>query len=89
MTEIFTLLNNNLCNLFQVATNQSGRGVLRLLRIQQQINLICVPAMCLQLALFANNPNHVPQWLCLSDQIMWTIVTLNRIISDTVLALGR
>ena len=89
MTEIFTLMNNNLGNLFQVATNQSGRGVLRLLRIQQQINLICVPAMCLQLALFANNPNHVPQWLCLSDQIMWTIVTLNRIISDTVLALGR
>ena len=89
MTEIFTLLNNNLCNLFQVATNQSGRGVLRLLLIQQQINMICVPAMCLQIFLFANLPIHTPQWLCLSKDIMWRIVALNRIINDAVIAVGR
>ena len=75
--------------LIQVATNQSGRGVLRLLLIQHQINMICVPAMCLQIFLFANLPIHTPQWLCMFDGIMWTIVALNRIISDAVVAVGR
>ena len=72
-----------------MATNQSGRGVLRLLLIQQQINMICVPAMCLQIFLCANVPIHTPQWLCMFDGIMWTIVALNRIISDAVVAVGR
>ena len=76
-------------HLIQVATNQSGRGVLRLLLIQQQINMICVPAMYLQIFLFANLPIHTPQWLCMFDGIMWTIVALNRIISDAVVAVGR
>ena len=76
-------------HLIQVANDQSGRGVLRLLLIQQQINMICVPAMCLQIFLLANLPIHTPQWLCMFDGIMWTIVALNRIISDAVVAVGR
>ena len=86
---ILFFLYIKLYHLIQVATNQSGRGVLRLLLIQQQINMICVPAMCLQIFLFANLPIHTPQWLCMFDGIMWTIVALNRIISDAVVAVGR
>ena len=74
---------------FQVATNKSGRGVLRLLLIQQQINLICIPAICLQLLLFANPSINVPQVICLSIEIMHMIVTLNRVLGDTIVALGR
>ena len=86
---IIFFLYIKLYHLIQVATNQSGRGVLRLLLIQQQINMICVPAMCLQILLFAKLPIHTPQWLCLSNTIVWTIVALNRIISDAVVAVGR
>ena len=75
--------------IFQVATNKSGRGVLRLLLIQQQLNLICIPAICLQLMLFANPSIRVPQMICLSIEIMHVIVTVNRILSDNAVALGR
>ena len=86
---ILFFLYIKLYHLIQVATNQSGRGVLRLLLIQHQINMICVPAMCLQIFLLANLPIHTPQWLCLFNEIMWTIVALNRIMNDAVVALGR
>ena len=76
-------------HLIQVATNQRGRGVLRLLLIQKQINMICVPAMCLQMFLLASQPSHVTQWVCLSDHIMWIIVALNQTVGDAVVAVGR
>ena len=77
------------CIHFQVATNAKGRGVLRLLLVQQQINLLCIPALCLQLFAMVNSSQQQPRVLCLILEILYNIVTVNRVVSDMAVSLGR
>ena len=74
---------------FQVASDARGRGVLRLLLRQQQINLLCIPALCLQVVLLTYPSTKMPPALCLSFDIAALLVCVNRIISIFTIALGR
>ena len=80
-------------NSFQVATNAKGRGVLRLLLLQQQINMLEVPVICLQLTLLA-----FPDWrapvkdyraFCTVFDIITRFTLMVRYMSNFVIALGR
>ena len=74
---------------FQIATGASGRGVLRLLLIQQQINLLCIPAICLQLYIVAFPSAILPSFLCLILEVLLLIVSTNGTIGHITVALGR
>ena len=63
--------------------------MLRLLLIQQQINLLCIPAICLQLVMVADPSTDMPHLLCLTLEFLFTIVAANRAVSDLAVALGR
>ena len=69
---------------FQIASTARGRGVLRLLLIQQQMNLLCIPALCLHIL-----PLEYPPLLCQFIEIMAMIVTITRTVGDLAVALGR
>ena len=76
---------------FQIATDARGRGVLRLLLIQQQTNILCIPALCLQLFIVAYPSRSIPiaMPLCLILEILFMVVSTNRIVAHLTLALGR
>ena len=69
---------------FQIASSARGRGVLRLLLIQQQMNLLCIPALCLNIL-----PLEYPPLVCQIIEIMAMIVTINRTVGDLAVAMGR
>ena len=74
---------------FQVATNVKGRGVLRLLLLQQQLRLLSIPALLLQLFMLA-----FPSWLlhfllCISFDVVTLIVDAHQLISSITIATGR
>ena len=73
----------------QVASSAPGRGVLRLLLVQQQVNLLCIPALILQLLMVASPSLHMPPLLCLLVVILLIIIIINRTFSDIAVALGR
>ena len=76
-------------NAFQIATDSKGRGVLRILLIQQQMNLLCIPALCLQLIVVAYPSTNMPNLVCLLLEMLFMLVSTNRAISDLAVALGR
>ena len=86
-TVITNLLLKNSC--LQTATTARGRGVLRLLLIQQQTNLLCVPALCLQLFIIIYPSESTPLMLCLFLQVLFVIVQTNRGVSHLTMALER
>ena len=55
---------------FQVPTTNRGRGVLRVMKVHQWINLLCVPVMITQLAILASPEDEMPTWLCIGFE--WT-----------------
>ena len=71
----------------QIATGARGRGVLRLLLIQQQIKLLCIPAICLQLYIVAFPSASLPPLLCLILEVLLLIE--NDTIGHITVALGR
>ena len=74
---------------FQIATGARGRGVLRLLLIQQQINLFCIPAICLQLYIVAFPSASLPPLLCFILEVLLLIVATNGTMGHITVALGR
>ena len=75
---------------FQIASSAKGRGVLRLLLIQHQINLLCIPTLCLQFLVLGYPLHiHVPPLICLLLEILVTMVTTNRTVCNLAVALGR
>ena len=74
---------------FQIATGARGRGVLRLLLIQQQINLFCIPAICLQLYIVAFPSVSLPPLLCFILEVLLLIVATNGTMGHITVALGR
>ena len=74
---------------FQIASSAKGRGVLRLLLIQHQINLLCIPTLCLELLILAYPLRYMPGLLCISLEILVHIVTTNRTVFNLAVASGR
>ena len=75
--------------IFQVATNVRGRGVLRLLLLQQQLRLLSIPALLLQLGILVFPLWQTPLLLCHLFEIVTFIVITQHIISSITIALGR
>ena len=48
----------------QVANDNSGRGVLRLIRLHNYINLLCVPMICADLFILALPTEQLPLLMC-------------------------
>ena len=76
-------------NAFQVATDAKGRGVLRLLLLQQQINILEVPVICAQLALLAFPEWRAPVAFCTVFDIITRFTLMVRYMSNFAIALGR
>ena len=76
-------------NAFQVATDAKGRGVLRLLLLQQQINILEVPVICAQLALLAFPEWRAPVAFCTLFDIITRFTLMVRYMSNFAIALGR
>ena len=74
---------------FQVATNVRGRGVLRLLLLQQQLRLLSIPALFLQLSILVFPLWKTPSILCLSFEMVTFIAITHTIISSIAIASGR
>ena len=82
--------HRSLCSsTFQIATNAKGRGVLRLLLLQQQIKMLCVPALCLQIFIVAYPSMACHPLICLILEVVFLIVTTNRSVSTLSVAMGR
>ena len=89
MSIVWTYIFHKITFAFQIASNARGRGVLRILLIQQQINLFCIPALCLQLIVLAYPSRNMPPLPCLILEIMFMIVASNHTVCDLAVALGR
>ena len=75
--------------LFQIATDASGRGVLRLLLLGQRINLLAIPALCILLFTTGDPSQNMPNMLCILVRILIILVAANRVVSEPTVALGR
>ena len=73
----------------QIATDAKGRGVLRLLLLQQRLNLLSIVAICLQLTTFLFPSTKSWTMLCLSYEILTRVAIVHRLISSLAIALGR
>ena len=63
-------LLTNMLNQLQVATQASGRGVLRCIRFHSWISLLCLPAICGDIALLTGSHKELPPVLCGSLDVM-------------------
>ena len=75
--------------MLQVSRNTSGRGVLRLIKLHQRLNLLCLPALCTELTVLAWPLRAMPPSLCAC--LEWTVafVSVNRYLSGLPIALSR
>ena len=73
----------------QVASDAKGRGVLRLLLLQQRFNLFSIAALCLQLITLLFPSTKCSSMLCFSYEIFTIVGIVHRIISSLAIALGR
>ena len=74
---------------FQVATNARGRGVLRLILQQQQMNLMLVPVKIFVIILLVLPAWEAPQALCIGFDILLRFALIVRYIFGFTIALGR
>ena len=73
----------------QVANNNSGRGVLRLIRLHTHINLLCVPMICADLIILASPYRKMPLPVCLCLEWVITFTWINGSFRGLTIALGR
>ena len=62
---------------------------MRLLLVQQQINLLCIPGVCFKFLIIAYPLRNMPLLLCSVFEILVMVVTINRTVGDLVVVLGR
>ena len=74
---------------FQIATDDPGRGVLRLLLLQQQLNLLSIFALGIQLVAVLFPSMKMPLAVCFSFEIMSYAMGLHRNVSSLAIGLGR
>ena len=82
-------LNINLLWHLQVANNNSGRGVLRLIRLHTWINLFCVPMICADLIILASPSKKMPLYMCGCLEWVKTFTWVNSSFRGLMIALGR
>ena len=82
------LMTNMLWHL-QVANNNSGRGVLRLIRLHALINLLCVPMICADLVILGSPYQKMPLIMCGCLEWVTTFTWINGSFRGLMIALGR
>ena len=82
-------LNINMLWHLQVANNNSGRGVLRLIRLHSHINLMCVPLICADLVILAYPYKKMPLLMCASIEWASMFTWINGSFRGLMIALGR
>ena len=73
----------------QVANGDSGRGVLRLIRLHTHINLLCVPMICADLFILALPTEQMPLLMCGVMELVITFTWVNSSFRGLMIALGR
>ena len=73
----------------QVANNNSGRGVLRLIRLHAWINLFCVPMICVDIIILASPSKKMPLYMCGCLEWVITFIWVNSSFRGLMIALGR
>ena len=81
------LAANMLWNL-RVATEASGRGVMRLILLQQRLNLLSAMSICMELLILAF-PSGLPSIFCISFESTVWFILVNRQLSSICIGLGR
>ena len=71
----------------RVASNASGRGVLRLILLQQRLNLISIPIIGMELLILSEK--KMPKLLCIPFEGMVVFALINRQLSSICIGLGR
>ena len=84
----FPLMINMLWHL-QVANSNSGRGVLRLIRLHAWINLVCVPMICADLIILVSPSKKMPLYMCMCLEWAITFMWVNSSFRGLTIALGR
>ena len=74
---------------FQIASSARGRGVLRLLLIKQQMNLVCVPAIVLQLLMVASPSMIMPPAMCIILETLYITALTDHNVGHFTVASGR
>ena len=82
-------LNINMLWHLQVANNNSGRGVLRLIRLQTHINFMCVPLICANLIILAFPSERMPFLMCTCIEWLSMFIAYNGSFRGLMIALGR
>ena len=84
----FPLAVNMLWHL-QVSTDVSGRGVIKLIRLNQGINLLCVPLIVSEMLILAWPLQNLPSAVCAAFE--WTVgfMRANHLLSGLSVALCR
>ena len=82
------LATNMLCQL-RVATEASGRGVLRCIRLHTWISLACIPAISGNLALLAGLQKELSPLLCILLDVLTPFLWINISFRGLSIALGR
>ena len=82
-------LNINMLWHLQVANNNSGRGVLRLIRLHTLINLLCVPMICADLIILAYPSEKMPLLMCVTIDWVTMFIWINGSFKGLMIALAR
>ena len=82
------LATNMLCQL-RVATEASGRGVLRCIRLHTWISLASIPAISGNLALLAGLQKELSPLLCIPFDVLTPFLWINISFRGLSIALGR
>ena len=83
------LLATNMLGQLQVATEASGRGVLRCIRLHTWISLGCIPAICGDIALLTGSHKDLPPVLCGSLDVLTLFLWCNNSFRGLSIALSR
>ena len=82
-------INRCLLENSQVPTRNRGRGVLRVMKVHQLLNLLCVPVIITQLVIVASPEEEKPTWLCVGFEWTTTFLWINGYLKGLSVALGR
>ena len=83
-----TPLSANMLWNLRVATDASGRGVLRLILLQQRLNLLSAILICMELLILAF-PLGMPSIFCVPFESAVWFILVNRQLSSICIGLGR
>ena len=73
----------------RVASNATGRGVLRLIQLQQRLNLLSVLIICMELVILYYPSEKMSDFFCIPFEGMFVFMLVNRQLSSIFIGLGR